>query len=135
MKQCALLIKYFRQLQARGALMVNPVVDNIIDKLYQWVTNYRGREVIKDTSRINCKYDAFITSTASDPFSFTIFEMSDKGELLIDDVTRLADSEAAFFLFVNPESHWIVAVKNTLQNQARLTRQEPVENFKVKIVT
>jgi hypothetical protein len=113
---------------------MNPVINHIIDKLYQWVTTYRGRDLIKDTTRIKCKYDAFINSTVTDPLSFTIFEMSDKGELLIDDVSRLIDSEAAFFLFVNPETKWIVAVQNTNKNQASLVRRDNVDNFKVKIV-
>lgn len=113
--------------------MANPIVNQIIDKLYQWVTNYRGRELIKDTTKINCKYDAFINSTMSDPLSFTIFEMTDRGELLIDDATRLVDSQAAFFLFVNTQNRWIVAVKNNDKNQAKLIRKEPIEHFKIKI--
>lgn len=114
--------------------MSNPVVDSIIDKLFQWVTNYKGRDVIKDTTRINCKYDAFINSNATDPLSFTIFEMSDQGELLIDNVQRLVGSQAAYFLFVNTKTRWMAAVKNNDANQAKLVRKEPVENFKVKII-
>lgn len=115
--------------------MANPVIGFIIDNMYQWITNYRGRDVIKDTTRINSKYDAFINSSVSDPLSFTIFELSDKGELLIDNVTRLMESQAAYFLFVNVNNKLMIAVKNTVKNQGKLVRKEPVENFKVKIVT
>ena len=114
--------------------MLNPLVSNIIDNLYQWVTNFKGREVIKDTTRINCKYDAFINSSASDPLSFTVFPMTSKGELVIDDATRLVESQAAFYLFVNTETKWVVAVRNTSKNQAKLIRKEPIEHFKVKII-
>lgn len=114
--------------------MVNPIVNHIVDKLYQWVTSFKGRELIKDTTRINCKYDAFIQSNLSDPLTFTIFEMTNKGELIVDDVTRLVESEAAFYLFVNTETNWVVAVKNTSKNQAKLARKEPIEHFKVKII-
>jgi hypothetical protein len=114
--------------------MVSPIIEHIIDKLFQWVSNYRGRDVIKATTRINCKYDAFIDSTTTNPLSFTIFEMTDQGELVVDDVSRLAASEAAFFLFVNTESRWIVAVKNTPQNQGKLVRKENIDHFKVKII-
>ena len=114
--------------------MTNPVVSNIIDNLYQWVTNFQGRDVIKDTTRINCKYDAFINSSASDPLSFTVFAMTSEGELIIDDATRLVDSQAAFYLFVNTETNWVVAVRNTTNNQAKLIRKESIEHFKVKII-
>lgn len=114
--------------------MSNLVVNRIIDRLFQWVTNYKGRDVIKDTTKIRCNYDAYINSNATDPLSFTVFEMSDQGELLIDNVQRLVSSQAAFFLFVNTKTGWIIAVKNTDANQARLVRKEPVENFKVKII-
>ncbi|MEW5818986.1 MAG: hypothetical protein AB1782_02235 [Cyanobacteriota bacterium] len=114
--------------------MANPIVDCIIDNLYNWITNYRGREVIKDTTRINCKYDAFIDSNPTNPLSFTVFEMTNKGELIIDDPGRLVDSQAAFFLFVNVDTRWVVAVKNTTKNQSKLVRKEPIENFRVKII-
>lgn len=114
--------------------MVGPVIVSIIDNLYQWVTNYRDRDVLKDTTRINCKYDAFINSTPADPFSFTIFEMTEKGELIIDNPARVVDSQAAFFLFVNVQTKWVVAVKNNNKNQAKLIRKEPLEHFKVKII-
>jgi hypothetical protein len=114
--------------------MRNPEISHVIDKLYQWVTSFKNNELVKDTTRISCKYDAWINSNMSDPLSFTIFEMSDKGELLIDNPSRLVDSQAAFFLFVNTESRWAVAIKNTTKNQAKLIRKEPIENFKVKIV-
>ena len=114
--------------------MNNPITGFIIDKLYQWITSYKDRELIKDTTRINCKYDAFINSTITDPLSFTIFEMTEKGELIIDDPVKLIDSQAAFYLFVNPETKWLVAVKNTTKNQAKLIRKEPLEHFKVKLI-
>ena len=108
--------------------MHNHKVDNIINHLWNWVTTVKDRELIKDTTRIcTTKFDGYINSTISDPLSFTVFELSDKGELLIDNVTRLVESEAAFFLFVNTKAGWIVAVKNNPENLKRLVKGEPVQ--------
>lgn len=115
--------------------MVNPIINHIIDKLYQWVTNYKEREVIRDTTKIKGSFDVFIESTVTDPLSFTIFEMTQQGELIVDEPARVVDSQAAFFLFVNLETKWIVAVKNNMKNQAKLIRKEPLDNFRVKIIT
>lgn len=115
--------------------MVNRVVDSIIDNLYHWVSTYRGRDLVKDTTRIRCAYDAFISSSPTEPLSFTIFEMTSKGELLVDDPSRVAGSEAAYFLFVNTETKWLVAVKNTTENQKKIIRKEALENFRVKIIS
>lgn len=115
--------------------MVSQIIEHIIDNLYQWITTYRGQVVLKDTTRIRCKYDAFLSSSPTEPLSFTVFEMTKQGELVIDEVSRLVDSEAAFFLFVNPESKWVVAVQNTTANQKKLIRKEPLENFRVKFIT
>lgn len=109
--------------------------DHIITWLYKNVCSFRDKPLIKDTSRIfNIKFDAFIESNASEPFSFTVFELSDKGELIIDDVSRVVESTAAFFLFVNTKSGWVFAVRNTTENQKKLVRREPIQNYKIKIV-
>ena len=115
--------------------MVNPIINHIIDKLYQWVTNYKEREVIRDTTRIKGSYDVYLESTITDPLSFTIFEMTKNGELIVDEPARVVDSQAAFFLFVNTETKWMVAVKNNTKNQAKLVRKEPLDHFKVKVIT
>jgi hypothetical protein len=108
---------------------------HLITALYQWVTTNKDKPVIKDTSKIfNMKFDAYIDSTITEPLSFTVFELSDKGELLIDDTPRLVASEAAFFLFINPKTGWIFAIKNDLENQKKLIQKQPIQNFKVKIV-
>lgn len=108
----------------------------IIDNLWQWLVTDKNRPAIRDVTRVySIKYDCYIDSSVSDPMSFTIFELSDKGELLIDDVGRLAESKAAYFLFVNTNKKFMVMVKNTLENCKKLTRGENVENMKVKIVT
>ena len=115
--------------------MANPNTGNIIDHLWSWVTTYKGHEIVKDTSKIhNIKYDCYINSTVSDPLSFSLFELSDKGELLIDNVERLVESQAAFFLFVNTQSGWIVAVKNTLENVKKLTKGEAIQSMKVRMI-
>lgn len=108
---------------------------HLITALYQWVTTNKNKPVLKDTSKVySIKYDAYLESTISDPLSFTVFELSDKGELMIDDTTRLIESQAAFFLFVNDKTGWIFAIKNTLENQKKLIQKQPIQNFKVKIV-
>ncbi len=108
--------------------------DNIITALYRWITTYKNKEILKDTTKLsNFKFDAYVDSSVIAPLSFTVFELSEKGELLIDDTARLIDSEAAFFLFVNPKTGWVFAVKNTLENQKKLIKQEPIQNFKIKI--
>lgn len=109
--------------------------DHLITALYQWITTYKDKPVVKDTSKIfNIKYDGYIDSTIREPLSFTVFELSDKGELMIDDASAIVSSTAAFFLFVNPKTGWIFAIKNTLENQKKLMNKEPIQNFKIKIV-
>lgn len=107
--------------------------DDIITALYNWVTSYKNKELIKDTSKIQLKFDAYVDSSISDPLSFTVFELSEKGELLIDETAKIIESQAAFFLFVNTKTGWVFAIKNTLENQKKLIKQEPIQNFKVKI--
>ena len=115
--------------------MNNSRRDTLINSLWNWITTFKGTEILKDTTRLSgTKFDAFIESSASQPLSFSVFEMSNEGELVIDDVSRLVESQAAFFLFVNPKAGWVTAVKNTTQNQKKLVRKEPIQNFKVKII-
>lgn len=110
-------------------------LEDTITYLYNTVTTKKDAALIKDTSRLSkVKYDVYIDSTVSAPLSFTIFQLSDKGELLIDNPARIVESEAAFFLFVNPEHGWTFAIKNTLENQKRLIRKEPVQNYKIKFL-
>lgn len=113
----------------------NHNIDNIITKLYHWCTSYKDQSLIRDTSSLrNTKFDCFVDSNISSPLSFTVFELSDKGELLIDNQQRLLESQAAFFLFVNPKTGWVFAVKNTLDNQKKILKGEPIQNFKIKIL-
>ena len=108
--------------------------DYIVTWLYKHINSFKDKPLLKDTSRIfNIKFDAFIESSASEPMSFTLFELSDKGELIIDDVGRLVESTAAFFLFVNTNNGWIFAVPNTTENQKKLVRKEEINSFKIKI--
>ena len=110
-------------------------LEDIITFLYNKMTSFKGASLVKDTTRLSkIKFDAYLDSTISSPMSFTIFELSDKGELLIDNPTRLVESEAAFLLFVNPRHGWMFAVKNTLENQKKLIRQESIQNYKIKIL-
>jgi len=109
--------------------------EQIITALYNWVTTFRGTPVIRDTTNLsNTKFDFYLDSATVNPLSFTVFEMSDSGELIIDEPQRIIESKAAFFIFVNPKTGWISAVKNTTGNQKKLIRQEPVQNLKVKII-
>ena len=109
--------------------------DHLLTALYQWITTYKGKPALKDTSKVyNIKFDGYLESSVSEPLSFTVFELSDKGELLIDDASAVASSEAAFFLFVNPRTGWIFAVKNTLENQKKIIQKQPIQNSKIKIV-
>lgn len=113
----------------------NNKTDEIITKLYRWCTTYKDQALLKDTTKLkNTKFDAFIDSNLTTPLSFTVFELSDKGELLIDSQQKVIESQAAFFLFVNPKTGWIFAIKNTLENQKKLLTNQPIQNFKVKIV-
>lgn len=106
----------------------------IIDALWNWFSTQKGRPVIKDTTKLSkTKFDCFVDSSVSDPLSFSVFSLSDKGELEIDDVQKLASSEAAYFLFVNPKSGWMVAVKNTQENLKKLIKKEPIKNLKIRI--
>lgn len=109
-------------------------IENIITKLYRWCTTYKDQPLLKDmTKQRNTKFDAYIDSHVTSPLSFTLFELSEKGELQIDSRQRILESEAAFFLFVNPKTGWIFAVKNTLENQKKLLCGEAIQNFKIKI--
>lgn len=110
-------------------------LEDIITFLYRLITTFKGGNLLKDTTRLSkIKYDAYIDSTISSPLSFTVFELSDKGELIIDSPQRLVESEAAFYLFVNPTHGWTFAVKNTLENQKKLIRKEPIQQYKIKIL-
>lgn len=109
--------------------------EDLITYLYQQLTTFKGASILKDTTRLSkVKYDVYVDSSISSPLSFTIFELSDKGELLIDNPARLIESEAAFFLFVNPIHGWTFAVKNTLENQKKLIKQEQIQNYKIKFL-
>lgn len=113
----------------------NPQVDRIITALYNWVTTKKGEPLIKDTTQIsNIGQDFYIDSNITNSLSCTVFEMSDKGELVIDKPQRIIESKAAFFLFVNIKTGWISAIKNTTENQKKLIRREPIQNLKVKII-
>ena len=115
--------------------MKNNSRDNIITALYNWVLTAKGTPVVKDTTRLsNTKFDLYIDSSMTAPLSFTVFEMSDNGELIIDEPQKIIESKAAFFLFVNTKTGWISAIKNTTANQKKLIRQETVQNLKVKII-
>ena len=57
--------------------------------------------------------------------------MSNSGELIIDSQQRILESQAAFFLFVNPKTGWIFSIKNTLENQKKLLTNQPIQNFKI----
>lgn len=110
-------------------------LEDIITFLYKHTTTFKNASLLKDTTRLSkVKYDAYIDSTISAPLSFTVFELSDKGELLIDNPARIIESEAAFFLFVNHIHGWVFAIKNTLENQKKLIKQEPVQNYKIKFL-
>ncbi|OGI04000.1 MAG: hypothetical protein A2287_02890 [Candidatus Melainabacteria bacterium RIFOXYA12_FULL_32_12] len=115
--------------------MADPKISTIIDHLWKWITTYKDRELIRDTSNLySTKFDGFINSTLSDPLSFSVFELSDKGELIIDDMAKLVESQAAFFLFVNTKTGWIVAVKNRPENVKKLARKEAIQSLKVRII-
>ena len=110
-------------------------LEDIITFLYRNMTTQKDSALVKDTTRLSkIKFDAYVDSTISNPLSFTVFNLSDKGELVIDDTSRLVESEAAFFLFVNTEHGWLFAVKNTLENQKKLIRGEKIQNYKIKIL-
>ncbi|MGN0006005.1 MAG: hypothetical protein ACI37Z_08575 [Candidatus Gastranaerophilaceae bacterium] len=109
--------------------------DHLLTALYKWITTFKGKPILKDTSKVyNIKFDGYIDSTISEPLSFTVFELSPKGELLIDDVGKIVESQAAFFLFINPDNGWIFAIKNTLENQKKIIQKQPIQNFKIKII-
>ena len=110
-------------------------LDNIITKLYHWCTTYKNQAVFRDTTNLrNTPFDGYIESNLTTPLSFTIIELSDKGELIIDKQQLVLESKAAFFLFVNPKTGWIFSIKNTLSNQKKILSGEPIQNFKIKIV-
>ena len=111
-------------------------LSTIMDNLWNWFQTNKGHAAMRDVTKIaSVKYDCYVDSSTSDPMSYSIFELSDKGELLVDDVSKLIDSKAGYFLFVNMDKKFMVMVKNTLENCKRLTRGEKVDNMKVKIVT
>ena len=113
----------------------NPRRDEIITALYKWFVTAKGTPVIKDTTALNnTKFDFYVDSAIVNPLSFTVFEMSDNGELVIDEPQRVVESSAAFFVFVNTKTGWISVIKNTTENQKKLIRKEPIQNLKVKIV-
>lgn len=110
-------------------------LDSLITCLYNWCTTFKNQPLLKDTSKLrNTMFDAYVDSDITNPLSFTVFELSDKGELLIDKQQRVLESQAAFFLFVNPKTGWIFALKNTLENQKKLLTNQPIQNFKIKLV-
>lgn len=109
--------------------------DVLVTYLYQALIGSKG-PVIKDVTRVGtAKYDCYIQSTPTESLSFSVFRLSNRGELLMDDMERLAASEASMLLFINPEQDWVVAVKNTTANKKKLAQGEPVDRqFKVKLV-
>lgn len=110
-------------------------IEGIITKLYRWCTTFKDQALIKDTTRLrNTMFDAYVDSNLTTPLSFTVFELSDKGELLIDSKQRILESQAAFYLFVNPKTGWLFAVKNTIENQKNLLTNQAIQNFKIKII-
>ena len=116
-------------------MMKNSPTDKIITALYNWILTFRGTPVVKDTTKLtNTKFDFYVDSSMVNPLSFTVFELSDSGELIIDEPQRIIESKAAFFLFVNTKTGWISAIKNTTANQKKLIRQESVQNLKVRII-
>lgn len=110
--------------------------DVLITYLYQALIGQKG-PVVKDVTRIpTAKYDCYLQSTPTDSLAFSVFYLSNKGELLVDDVERLTASEASLLLFINPEQDWVVAVRNTVANKGKLVRGEPVDRqFKVKLIS
>lgn len=120
---------------SKRRIMSNLKTQILIDALWNWFSTKKNRPVVKDTSKISkVKFDCFFDSTISDPLSFSMFSLSDKGELEIDDVQKLADSDAAYFFFLNPKTGWIVAVKNTQENLKKLIKKEPIQNLKIKVI-
>ena len=68
----------------------NSRLDEIITKLYRWCTTFKDQALFRDTTKLrNTMFDAYIDSNLTTPFSFTIFELSDKGELIIDKQQRV----------------------------------------------
>lgn len=111
------------------------LTDVLVTYLYQNLLGTKG-PVIKDVTRLGTsKMDCYVQSTPTEPLSFSLFPMSPKGELLMDDIERLVASEASFFLFINPDQNSLVAVKNTETNKRRLANGEPVDQkLKIKLV-
>lgn len=115
--------------------MANLNTQQIIDALWSWFSTKKDRPVVRDTTKLSrVKFDCFFESSIADPLSFSVFNLSAKGELEIDDVQKLADSDAAYFMFVNPKTGWMVAVKNTQENLKKLIKKEPIQNLKIKII-
>lgn len=115
--------------------MNNPKTDEIISFLWNNITTYKDQELVRDTTNIySAKYDGYIDSSATKSLSFTVFELSDKGEIIIDNPQKLLESQAAFYIFLNTKTGCVVAVKNTLENQKKLMKKEPLRGLKVKII-
>ena len=53
---------------------------------------------------------------------------------LLRDLLTLKKQRESGFIFVNPKTGWISAVKNNTENQKRLIRQENIQNLKVRII-
>ena len=115
--------------------MASLKTQQIIDALWGWFSTKKDRPVVRDATKLSSvKFDCFFESSVSDPLSFSVFSLSDKGELEIDDVQKLAASEAAYFLFVNSKTGWMVAVKNTPENLKKLIQKDSIQNLKIKII-
>lgn len=109
--------------------------DEIINFLWNNITTYKGQELVRDTTGVySAKYDGYIDSSATQSLSFTVFELSDKGEIIIDDIQKLMESQAAFYIFLNTRTGWTVAIKNTLENQKKLVQKKPIQSLKIKII-
>jgi len=115
--------------------MHNSSTGKIIDHLWHWFKTSKDNEVIKDVSKSgNIKFDCYLNSHISDPLSLTVFELSDKSELIVNDIKKLAESQAAYFLFVNTKAGWMIAVKNTPENVRKISQGEKIQNFKIKVI-
>ena len=76
----------------------NHKIDEIITKLYRWCTTFKDQALFRDTTKLrNTMFDAYIDSNLTTALSFTIFELSDKGELIIDKQQRVLESHRVDF--------------------------------------
>lgn len=116
--------------------MSNIKAKTLVDSLWNWMSTYKGKPVVKDTTNVfSIKADCYIDSTVSEPLSFTMFELSDSGELMLEDIGKLIESKAAYFMFLNPKTGWMVMIKNTTENVGKLGKGEPLQGMKVKIIS